>query len=62
MDKDRVEGAGKQVKGTVKEGVGSVTGDEKMKAEGKADKAAGKIQNTVGGVKDSARDALDKDR
>ena len=62
VDKDRIEGAGKQVKGAVKEGLGSLTGDEKMKAEGKADKAEGKVQNTVGGIKDSAREALDKNR
>ena len=40
MDKDRVAGAAKQVKGTVKEGVGKVTGDAKTKAEGKAEKTA----------------------
>jgi len=62
MDKDRIEGAGKQVKGAVKEGVGKLTGDEKMKAEGKMDKAEGKVQNTVGGAKDAVRDAVNKDR
>ena len=60
MDKDRVEGALNQAKGAVKEGVGKMTGDQKMTAEGKADQVAGKAQNTVGGVKDAARDALDK--
>jgi uncharacterized protein YjbJ (UPF0337 family) len=60
MDKDRVEGAGKQVKGTVKEGIGKVTGDTKTQAEGKAEKVEGKVQSSVGGAKDAARDALDK--
>ncbi len=60
MDKDRIEGAAKQVKGTIKEAVGKVTGDTKTEAEGKADKAAGEIQNAVGGAKDAARDALKK--
>ena len=32
-----------------------MTGDTKTEAEGKAEKAAGKVQNTVGGVKDSLR-------
>lgn len=59
VDKDRIAGAGKQIKGSIKEGVGKVTGDEKLKGEGKADKAEGKIQNTVGGVKDKIRDAVD---
>jgi uncharacterized protein YjbJ (UPF0337 family) len=60
MDKDRVEGLGHQVKGAVKEGAGKVTGDAKTKAEGTAEKNAGKVQNAVGGAKDAARDALNK--
>jgi uncharacterized protein YjbJ (UPF0337 family) len=54
MDKDRIEGAAKQAKGTIKETVGKVTGDAKIEAEGKADKTEGKVQNTVGGIKDKA--------
>jgi len=60
MDKDRVEGAGKQAKGAMKDVAGKVTGDSKMQAEGKADKAEGKVQNAVGGAKDSVRDAVRK--
>jgi uncharacterized protein YjbJ (UPF0337 family) len=60
MDKDRIEGAARQAKGAIKQGVGKVTGDTKTEAEGAAEKAAGKVQNTVGGLKDSAREALDK--
>jgi uncharacterized protein YjbJ (UPF0337 family) len=56
MDKDRVEGAAHQAKGAVKEGVGKMTGDKKTEAEGTAEKAAGKVQNTVGGVKDALKD------
>lgn len=59
MDKDRIEGAGKQVKGALKDAAGKVTGDSKLQAEGKADKVEGKVQNTVGGLKDKAREALD---
>lgn len=54
-DKDRIEGAAKQMGGKVKEAVGKVTGDEKLKAEGRADQAAGKVQNAVGGIKDALR-------
>ena len=42
MDKDRIEGAAKQAKGAVKEAVGRAVGD-------------GKLQNTVGGLKDTLR-------
>lgn len=60
MDKDRIEGAAKQVKGTIKEAVGKVTGDVKIQAEGVAEKAAGKVQSSVGGAKDALRDAAKK--
>jgi uncharacterized protein YjbJ (UPF0337 family) len=55
MDKDRIKGSAEQAKGAVKEGAGKVFGDKKMENEGKADKAAGKVQNTVGGIKDTLR-------
>jgi uncharacterized protein YjbJ (UPF0337 family) len=60
IDKDRIEGVGHQVKGAVKETAGKLIGDAKLKAEGKAEKAAGKVQNTVGGLKDSVREAQDE--
>ena len=60
MDKDRVAGAAKQAKGKLKEAAGKVTGDEKLRTEGQADKVEGKVQNTFGGLKDKAREALDE--
>jgi uncharacterized protein YjbJ (UPF0337 family) len=60
MDKDRVRGAARQVKGSVKEAIGKVIGDRKSQAEGAAQKAAGKGQRAVGGANDSMRDALEK--
>ena len=56
MDKDRIEGAAKSMKGSVKDAAGKITGDTKMQAEGKADKMEGKVQNAVGGAKDAMRD------
>lgn len=55
-DHDRVEGAAKTIGGNLKEAAGKVTGDEKLKAEGRAEQVEGKIQNAVGGLKDSLRD------
>ena len=55
MDKDRVEGSWEQAKGKVKEVAGKVTGDAKTEAEGTAQKTAGKVQNAVGGLKDTLR-------
>jgi len=56
MDKDRISGAANQAKGAIKDAAGKVTGDAKLQAEGKADKAAGMVQSTVGGAKDAVRD------
>ena len=58
MDKDRVVGSAKQIKGTIKELVGKATGDAKLESEGKADKVEGKIQNAVGGIKDTVREIV----
>lgn len=55
-DNDRIEGAARNLGGKAKELAGKVTGDEKLKAEGKADQVAGKVQNAVGGLKDTLRD------
>lgn len=60
MDKDRIEGSLKQATGGVKKTVGKATGDTKMEAEGRADQAAGKVQNAVGGLKDTARKIFKK--
>ena len=37
MDKDRVLGSAKQIKGTVKEVVGKAVGDAKLESDGKAE-------------------------
>ena len=58
MHKDEVKGVGKQAKGAVKDAVGGLTGNEKLQAEGKADKIVGKVQQKVGEAKDRTRDAL----
>lgn len=55
IDKDRIEGSAQQAKGAAKEVIGKVTGDAKLEAEGKSEKVAGKIQNTIGGLKDTLR-------
>jgi uncharacterized protein YjbJ (UPF0337 family) len=55
MDKDRIKGAAEQAKGVVKKTAGKVTGSAKLEAEGKIDKAAGKVQSPIGGLKDRLR-------
>lgn len=60
MDKDRVAGTAKQAKGSMKHMAGKVLGDNKLKAEGSAEKLAGKAQNAAGSAKDAVRDAAKK--
>jgi uncharacterized protein YjbJ (UPF0337 family) len=55
MDKDRIIGSAKVVKGKVKEAVGKAIGDAKLETEGKADRIEGGVQNAVGGLKDTLR-------
>ena len=61
IDNDRTEGSMKKMGGNLKEGAGSITGDEKMKREGQADQAEGKLQNAWGGAKDKAREMAGSD-
>jgi uncharacterized protein YjbJ (UPF0337 family) len=60
MDKNRVAGSIKEVKGAAKEAIGKAIGDAKLQSDGKADKVVGKIQNAVGGLNDAVRDAVKK--
>ena len=60
VDENRVEGAFDKAKGAIKEGIGKMTGDEKLQGEGMADKTKGKAESAVGGAKDTVRDAADK--
>ncbi len=55
MDKDRVVGSAKEIKGVVKQVVGKAVGDAKLESDGKADKIEGKVQNAIGGLKDTLR-------
>ena len=58
MDRNRVKGAAHQVKGAVKEAIGRMTGDTKLRVEGAAEKLGGKVQSSFGRAKDAIRDAV----
>ena len=55
MDKDRIAGSAKELKGVVKEIAGKAVGDAKLESDGKAEKIAGKVQNAIGGLKDTLK-------
>jgi len=56
MDRDRIEGSEKGIIGKVKEVAGKVLGDAKLQSDAKAEQAAGKVQNAVGGLKDALKE------
>jgi uncharacterized protein YjbJ (UPF0337 family) len=49
-----------QAKGRVKEAAGDLTDDEKLKREGKTDRAGGEIKEKAGEVKEKVDDVVDK--
>ena len=55
MDKDRIAGSAKVIKGKFKTAVGKAVGDVKLQTDGKADEVGGKVQNAVGGLRDSLK-------
>lgn len=55
MDKDRIVGSAKAIKGSVKKAIGKATGDAKLQSEGEADEIEGKVQNAYGGFKDTLK-------
>jgi uncharacterized protein YjbJ (UPF0337 family) len=59
MNKDHVKGAAEKVKGAVKDAAGGLTGDSKLQAEGKLDKAKGAAHKAVGDVKEAVKKAVD---
>jgi uncharacterized protein YjbJ (UPF0337 family) len=60
MNDQRIEGTWNDIKGKVKEGVGDLTGDERLQGEGQVDQLQGKIQKGVGEVQDTLQDAGDR--
>jgi uncharacterized protein YjbJ (UPF0337 family) len=59
MNKDKVEGSMKDIKGRVERQVGEWTGDTDAQIKGTADQAEGKIQKGVGKVKDAGKKLAD---
>ncbi|GJD75792.1 CsbD family protein [Methylobacterium goesingense] len=56
MDKDRVEGAKKRTRGSLKEAIGKITGNTRAQVEGRAEAVAGWAQ----GARSEAWDASKK--
>jgi uncharacterized protein YjbJ (UPF0337 family) len=54
----RVRGAGTEVLGRIKEGVGNLTGSDQLAGEGLGDQVAGAVEETVGNVSEAAGQTL----
>ncbi|KOS29254.1 hypothetical protein ADK17_06605 [Bacillus anthracis] len=57
--KEQITGKEEKTKGQVKEGIGKVTENKKLKNEGKWDKTKGTTKEKVGKVKQKISDGLD---
>jgi uncharacterized protein YjbJ (UPF0337 family) len=58
MNRDELEGKTDQVKGKIKQGVGDLTGDERLHDEGVADEVAGDVQEGYGKAKRKVGEAI----
>ena len=57
---DKLKGLANEAVGNLKEGVGQVTGNDRLVAEGKAQELKGEAQRTVGEAKDGVASVVDK--
>jgi uncharacterized protein YjbJ (UPF0337 family) len=59
MNNDTVKGEAEKLGGKLKEAVGNVTHNDKLKTEGQAEQVKGGARKAVGHAKDAASDAAD---
>jgi uncharacterized protein YjbJ (UPF0337 family) len=58
LNKNERHGKVDQIKGQIKQAVGTVTNDAQLKAEGQAEETIGKAREAVGHVTHKAADAI----
>jgi uncharacterized protein YjbJ (UPF0337 family) len=57
---DKIKGVANEAIGNVKQGIGKVTDNERLRAEGKAQEIKGEAQQAVGKAKDALKNVIDK--
>ena len=57
---DKISNAAQEAMGKTKEGVGDLTDDERLQAEGKADQVEADVKQAGEQVKDAWKDATDR--
>jgi uncharacterized protein YjbJ (UPF0337 family) len=58
-EEDKAKNSAQQVKGNIKEKVGSATGNEDLEAKGKSDQAKGNLKQAGEKVKDAVKGVSD---
>jgi uncharacterized protein YjbJ (UPF0337 family) len=58
MNRDKLKGQAKQVRGDIKEAVGDLTNDQKLRVDGKLDRVEGSVQKGYGELKESTKEAI----
>jgi uncharacterized protein YjbJ (UPF0337 family) len=58
-NRDEIEGKFDQAKGSLKQGLGKLTGDEEMRSEGASDKLKGDVKEGFGTAKRKVGDVLE---
>jgi uncharacterized protein YjbJ (UPF0337 family) len=59
VNKDEIKGKYEQAKGYVKDKAGEITGNERLEAEGEAERVGGETQETWGKFKRGVSNAVD---
>lgn len=57
---DKAKGLANEAAGNVKQGIGKMTGDKEMQADGFVQERKGEAQQAVGKAKDAVKNAVDK--
>ncbi|HEV7286570.1 MULTISPECIES: CsbD family protein [Kaistia] len=57
---DKIKGLANEAAGNVKQGVGKMTDNDRLRAEGKAQEVKGEAQQAVGKAKDAVKNVVDK--
>ena len=57
---DKIKGLANEAMGKAKQGIGEMTGSDKLKVEGTVQEAKGDAQQAMGDTKNAAKDAVDR--
>lgn len=57
---EKISGVGNQIAGKAKQAAGEVSGNDRLRAEGKGQEVKGKLQKASGDAKDAVKSAVDR--